>query len=374
MIQKTLLSSLITLLLVIGYSAHGQEWRVYDTSTEKLSNVHINAVAVDDSGNKWIATNNGGVVKYKNNNWQVYKPSNSRIISNYVKDIAFGDNAIWFTVSHGFGKFDGKEWTEWVLRNRNYREDHVRAVAITDNNTKWFGSSAIGLTWFRDGRSDYYDEFDSGLPDNWIDCLAVDQNDNLWIGTNGGGLARFDGRDWKTFNTRNSDIPSNDIQAVEVDADNNIWIGTGLSGLIKFKPNNNFWIDWNPGNSELPHHRVNVIAFDNNGNTWAGTDQGGLVRLQNEIIKAVYDTSNSPLPDNEVQGIAVDSAMVKYIGTEKGFAMFGNLPTFSSANLEDKTSITLYPNPTRQQVHIKLSPDHQQTYHYSIKTMDGKTV
>jgi ligand-binding sensor domain-containing protein len=42
------------------------------------------AIAIDEQGNKWIGTVNGGLAKFDGVNWTVYNTSNSGLPSNLV--------------------------------------------------------------------------------------------------------------------------------------------------------------------------------------------------------------------------------------------------------------------------------------------------
>ena len=53
----------------------GTNWEAYDT----LSNNFVNSIAIDDSANKWIGTDDG-LVKFKEpDDWTFYKTSSSTL-------------------------------------------------------------------------------------------------------------------------------------------------------------------------------------------------------------------------------------------------------------------------------------------------------
>ncbi len=77
------------------------------------------------------------------------------------------------------------------------------------------------------------------------------------------------------------------------------------------------WINYNTSNSGLPYDDVNSIAIDQEGNKWIGTDGGGVAKFDG-LNWTVYNTSNSGLPYDDVNSIAIDQEGNKWIGTDGG--------------------------------------------------------
>jgi len=90
---------------------------------------------------------------------------------------------------------------------------------------------------------------------------------------------------------------------------------------------------YNTGNSPLPDNEVRCIATDANGTTWIGTTNG--LAAYNGAEWVVYTTGNSPLPENNIRSLGIDAANRIWIGTfSSGLAMFdGNeWQTYNSSN------------------------------------------
>jgi len=60
----------------------------YNKANSGLPSNVIFAIAIDEQGNKWIGTYEGGFVKFDGVNWTVYNTSNSGLPSNNVRAIA----------------------------------------------------------------------------------------------------------------------------------------------------------------------------------------------------------------------------------------------------------------------------------------------
>jgi len=79
---------------------------VYDYSNSGLPYIYLTAIAIDHSGNKWIATNGGGLVKFDGINWTVYHDYTSGLPSDAVYSIAIeGNGNKWIGTYNGLAVF-----------------------------------------------------------------------------------------------------------------------------------------------------------------------------------------------------------------------------------------------------------------------------
>ena len=115
------------------------------------------------------------------------------------------------------------------------------------------------------------------------------------------GFTKFDGTHWTHYNTSNSGLPANYVTAIEIDQEGNLWIGTGNNypfgnidkggGLVKFDGIN--WAVFDTSNSNLPSNDITSLLFDDHHNLWIGTEGGGLAILKNsDTIITHVDLSN----------------------------------------------------------------------------------
>ncbi len=89
------------------------------------------------------------------------------------------------------------------------------------------------------------------------------------------------------------------------------------------------WIVYTTSNTGLPYNLVQAMAVDTSGKKWIGIknveNKGGLA-IFDGTIWTIYDTSNSLLPDNDVTSLAIDNAGVGWIGTRDGLVSYdGNM-------------------------------------------------
>ncbi len=77
-------------------------------------------------------------------------------------------------------------------------------------------------------------------------------------------------------------------------------------GLVRYR--NDTWTQYTPDNSPLPDEYVTALAVDTLGNLWVGTNRGGLVKIDTLFQWTIFNRENSPLDNNSIVKIAVDPA------------------------------------------------------------------
>jgi PKD repeat protein len=109
-------------------------------------------IAVDSSGNKWLATDGSGVVVLDsaNTNWTVYHTGNSGLPDNFVHAVYLHGSEHWFgTLGGGAARLDTGSggWEVLDTANSLLPDDDVLAIAIDDNDGQWFAAFDTGLTY-----------------------------------------------------------------------------------------------------------------------------------------------------------------------------------------------------------------------------------
>ncbi len=145
-------------------------------------------------------------------------------------------------------------------------------------------------------------------------------------------------------------ISNPNVNALIVDQDNGLWCGTsvgieivshfrsGASGTTEFRARKVPFLD---------QQVVKSIAVDGVGNKWVGTENGVfVVSADGADSIAHYTKSNSPLLDNSIYTIAIDTKHGEvYIGTLKGISRTSSI--FKQGGT-DYTGMYVYPNPLIQ--------------------------
>lgn len=151
------------------------------------------------------------------------------------------------------------------------------------------------------------------------------------------------------------------------DTDGSIWVGTDMglyiienpeelfeNGTLQFKQ---IIINRNDGSGLADYLfdgiPVTALAIDARGNKWVGTDGSGVYRISGDGQEQQlhYDTSNSPLPSNNINGVAVNPLTGEVaIATMGGLALYdtGEVPPAESLEYDN---ILIYPNPVNPGYH-----------------------
>ena len=277
---------------------------------------YIKCITTDNLGNKWIGTSMG-LVKFNGENWDIYNKSNSDLPTNMINCVTIDENNIWIGTPYGLVKFDGTDWTIYDKSNSGLSSNSVSCISIDESGILWIGTSPKylsssyegGLVKFDGTGWTVFNKSNSGLPSNSVSCIVIDEFGNKWIGTQpeynsstndheGGGLAKFDGTNWTIYNESNSEIPDNWVQCLVIDLFNNKWIGT-IGGLVKLDGTE--WTIYDESNSGLPSSVVGCIEIDEFSNKWLGTS-GGLAVFNEDGIVSMAEKKDelNRIPTNYV--------------------------------------------------------------------------
>jgi hypothetical protein len=206
----------------------------------------VNAIAIDQEGNKWFGTG-WGVSKFDGQNWTTYTYPD--LAHNRVNAIAVdAEGNIWFgTEWNGVSKFDGAIWTTYNTSNSGLASDHVNAITTDAEGNRWFATKP-----------------------------------HCDFGCTGGGVSKFDGATWTNYNTSNSELASDHVRSIAVDSADVKWFGGcighewspgffGCDAAVVSRFDDSTWTSYIAGYSGLVGTAVNAIAIDCEGNKWFGT-------------------------------------------------------------------------------------------------------
>ncbi|QQS35603.1 MAG: T9SS type A sorting domain-containing protein [Ignavibacteriales bacterium] len=143
---------------------------------------------------------------------------------------------------------------------------------------------------------------------------TVEDDDYYWAATYG-GLSRVSKTNGEifVFTKANSDLPDNYIYCMTQDSNGIKWLGTYSSGIIKFDGNS--FTTYNSSNTLLPDNKINSIAVDHQDNLWAGTDSG-LVKYDG-VNWTLYDFQNLNYTDIDVGALFVDDTGDLWVSTQE---------------------------------------------------------
>jgi ligand-binding sensor domain-containing protein len=347
------------------------------TRADGLPHDHTSDIAAESTGAIWVATNLGlGHYDPDRNRWEIFNASNSPLNQNLVTAVAVDSNdVVWAgTFSTGLYRIEEDSWQNFTTSNSGLSDNFVTSIVIGLDDSVWLGAWGDGVDRFDAQNWANFDPGNTGTPASicfgdlglppsvlglisfFVDVKGIDPvTGDLWARNIDDGscllnsVTRYNGVDWNTFTRQNSGLHSNQIEGIGADTTGDVWLGS-QSGLSRFSGGAfnreaSRALDAEPmgsgillGNFEgitrfeggvrtdfhtgtLPDGLVRDIAFSpiDPAQRWFAT-RGGAVRQQDREF-TVFDTSNSPLPTNDVLGVEVAPNGDVWIGTRTGGAI-----------------------------------------------------
>lgn len=276
-----------------------------------------------------------------------------------------------------------QQWQVFDMATANFPSNTVMDVAQDGQGAIW-AATDWGLCRYADGSWTFFQEDNSGLPNNIISCLAVDPLDRIWVGTVSAGIGVFDGSDWTYLNEGNSPIATEGVRSITHDHRGWVWIGTELGlycwtgaewrlynatpqsyngyelfgnnigrtavnaqGLVAIATRNaglvyisdDDFVYYTAAGANLPDNSSNEIAYDSNGDRWLACPSGGLVRHAgpyDDVLWFQYTDASVGFPNNTMNCIAIGANDIKVIGTETwGLLFFQNPGNWWSLDTEN---------------------------------------
>ena len=286
----------------------------YSSSNSPLPFNTVRCIAIQNQF-KWFGTDDG-LARFDGVNWSIYTTLNSPLLDDDIRAICVeNDTIVWIgTVQGGLYSFDGLNWENYNPTNSGLPDYLVRGIAIDTQNNIWCATSE-GIAMF--DRVNWYtwDVLSHNLLTNNITAIAIGQQNEKFIGTINGGLNYFSSDNQLTIlSIVQSGLPDNSALGIVVDATNHPWFATPAQGLVYDQGFGGPWLRFNMSNSPLPTNGINAIAIDENQSIFMGTDSYGVL-IKNGDNWLQYSTENTDLPENHILSIATESTTVKWLGT-----------------------------------------------------------
>ncbi len=259
--------------------------------------VSCSALEFDENANLWLAQQQVDVILR-------------------VKKAAGG----WAELSHeslvGANKLD-----RFFFTSSSYNGERIRLLSSNGwVNTGLFAFTVNSNLKFAASRlcSDWLNEAGVKITPERYFCFSEESDGSIWMGTDMGLYILEDPRTVFASGTPQ-------LHQIIINRDD----GSGLADYL---------FDGIP---------ITAMTRDAKGNKWVGTDGSGIYRISSDgqVQQYHYDTSNSPLPSNTVNDIAVNPVTGEVaVATMEGLVLLktGEVPAAESL---DYDNILIYPNP-----------------------------
>jgi len=232
----------------------------------------VNGMALDHSGNIWLATNEAGLIRMG-------------------------------ATSHEMTHVQPQS-----LNNQKMLEETVRiqSVYTDDTGLLWVGTEKYGVAYY--GKNIY--KFDSDLIGD-VTAIAEDASGNLHYGTNDKGVIGYNGR-----------LASTKVTAMKYTSDGSLWVGSYQNGLTRIKGGESrIYSTKTDSIGGLIDDHINDLCSDRAGNLWIAT-RGGLQvfnprmntfssytkenkRLNNNMITALFYGNNNRMLVGSADGLTI---------------------------------------------------------------------
>lgn len=266
----------------------------------------VTALAEDAHGTIWIATWNGEVFTWREDD--TVRPAGNSFTPAPVRSlIADRDGNVWVgTDVSGLSRLSRRRAVSY--QRPGVADQSIGPIVGDGTGGLWIGATCGGLIHFQDGVFRTYGKAD-GLPHDCVWALHRDNDGTLWIGTMGGGLTQLAGGRMRSWN-RSDGMASALVSGLMRAADGTLWMATDL-GVTRFDGER----FTNYGAAEAVPGGMLTIAQDRRGALWFG-GLGGLTRYADGAF-TTFDTS-AGLSNNHVRSIHEDADGVLWIGTYGG--------------------------------------------------------
>jgi ligand-binding sensor domain-containing protein len=316
-----------------------------DNGTEDLSNTIFMDMVEDREGDIWIGSTEGLYwLKYNNDskiiNLTHYRHDANNKLSlsiNLVRSLFVDDiGNLWIgTDNGGINLFEKKTRTFRHYRKDDYdpqslSNEAIEAIYEDRTGNLWFGTYTGGLNIAISNRDAFlsYKNLPGAplsLSHNTVTCFSENNEGKIWVGTDGGGLNLFDMQinRFSRFNIDNSRLSSNAILSIFEDSKKQLWFGTWAGELVLFDSKTKSFTSYTTKNSGIQDDNIYAIAEGENNDLWLGSYEHGLIHYQIKDKKFTeYTPLNSGLGNEMIVKIAKYSKGRLFIGSPVCFQIF----------------------------------------------------
>lgn len=332
----------------------GYSFKVYRNDPEdslSISDNNITTLFVDQKGNLWIGTENGGLSRYNSQddtfiNYR-HKLYDARTISSdYVTSITEdADHQLWVGTVMGLNRFDdqtqhfSRYFHEIAVQVNRQTIDSLKRLQLPETvihvlarleNKEFLNERSFVRALRRSLSGEEIDQYMLSIlryarlrtKSDYIKALQADDKGNLWIGYEHDGLAYFNPgtkklKSYQHIPGQAGSLSSNEILSLCLDK-HDLWIGTRNGLLSRLDIAADTFSTY-----VLPEkgHNMEAMLVDSKGTLWIGNDYG-LYRYDKSrkefYIYQHQETNEFSLSTTAVKAIFEDSQQNLWVGCDQG--------------------------------------------------------
>ena len=216
-----------------------ENWSYLNTNNSEMPSNMARTILFEDTGKIWIGTT-AGLAIIENNIWDIETFETEGIFSNNIKKIIQNPNNqdIYIgSLNGGFYSWYGDTFNYWNNTNSGLTDNTINDFVFDNVNNLIITSPSAGLEVYTETGNWILlnSTTNPELPYfvNSVQNLVIDNDNNLWISTMENGLIRYKDANWIFYNEQNSGLPDNQINCLKYDElFNHLWIGTETEGVV----------------------------------------------------------------------------------------------------------------------------------------------
>lgn len=268
-------------------------------STPPRLHVNIRDGAFDQSGNLWLATDDG-VWRKSKASWKHF-PLDDPALCLHVE----ASDSLWVGTESGAWAFQSDSLVRIDLGEHS--RARIRDITTDAMGNIWLATRTLGIARVYNREVQWFNAT-SGLPDKRIRSLLIDRNGTLWSATRFGGIASLSDLRFEHFTAADGFLEES-ITAILCDRKENLWFGTYSGELFKKSPEGIALIFDDGADTDL---EVTALAEIDGGSILIGTDGRGVLQWDAEGLRELYPHEEV----GRVLGIASDGNRWIIAGSE----------------------------------------------------------
>jgi ligand-binding sensor domain-containing protein len=204
----------------------GSTWTNF-TTDDGLAGSAVRAIAADDQNRIWIGTTTGLSI-WTGSEFFNLTTANG-LPSDDISALQDDGEVIWIgTRGGGLLRFQENQLQLFNRANSALPSDTITALTLDADGHLLIGSDQGLARFVTDTLT-----IDAGLEGSTINALAASPVGEAWAATPD-GLQRFDGVEWSPYPT--PQVQPSEITALLVDDAGDLWIGAARGGLVRYTP------------------------------------------------------------------------------------------------------------------------------------------
>jgi ligand-binding sensor domain-containing protein/signal transduction histidine kinase len=292
----------------ITYTA--RTWQMQDGLPEQT----VQAFAQTRDRYLWIGTT-GGLLRFDGAHFILYDRDNTPAFSeNNIFNLTVAQDGTLWIATEGGGLIRYKEgsFVSYTAKD-GLLNDFVRTVYQDSKGVVWIGNDT-GLFRFVNGRIERVDNGGS-VPYLAVHSIFEDNRGRLWAG--GSRLLCLDGDSAREYHLQ-GEGSQNRVKSIIQTRDGTLWVGT-IGGLHKMRPTSDSFKKVNETNGT-----VRFLHETTDGTLWIGTIGHGIYKYNDGAFTQL--TAPGSLPSNTALNLFEDAENNIWIGTQAGMVRLSRTP------------------------------------------------